>query len=377
MYYQLVRLEGMKMKFVKVMFGQTSGADSKLNYKIDEVNIADNWNPSAEKGRDFGGFNYTTEDCILRWLHRGDTIYDVEVPADAEIVKIDSATTVYRANKIIISNPRKVDDDLALHFYEISKIPEKSYYKALGAVSIMNYKKTAYAIIRDKVNKNNIDEVLNEWNDFIFHGNKGDRKDLKGLVEEVLNDLKEIKSDLLISKFIDKEPYYKKLTNDKIINLTGESGSGKSYYTNQYKGNDEYIIIDTDILFSDQETENKYILDLRKIIKSTFNEDLKGILIPHFDECYKIILDYFKDIDKTIIIDSAQYRNIKDISLLKGEIIVIRTSIDKCYQRCVERYLNNKPDALEEEIERYKNRKIAVYRWYLGINKLLEKLDLM
>lgn len=45
----MVRLEGMKMKYLKVMFGQTSGADSKLSYKIDEVNIADNWNPSAEK----------------------------------------------------------------------------------------------------------------------------------------------------------------------------------------------------------------------------------------------------------------------------------------------------------------------------------------
>lgn len=67
---------------------------------------------------------------------------------------------------------RYFDGGLALHFYNISKIPEKSYYKALGVVSIMNYKKTAYAIFRDKVNKNNIDEVLEEWNDFISHGNK-------------------------------------------------------------------------------------------------------------------------------------------------------------------------------------------------------------
>ncbi len=43
---------------------------------------------------------------------------------------------VYRANKIIIKNPRKVDDELALHFYQISHIPEKSYYKALGVVRL-------------------------------------------------------------------------------------------------------------------------------------------------------------------------------------------------------------------------------------------------
>jgi len=183
-------------KYVKVMFGTTSGAKSDFKYKIDKVNISEHWNPNAKSGRDFGGFNYTTEDCILRWLHRGDTIYDVEIPNDAEKIKLEGATTIYRANKIIVSNPRKVDDDLALHFYKISKIPEKSYYKALGVVSIMNYRKTAYAILKDKVNKNNINDVLEEWNDFISHGNKNDRKDANDLVKEVEKKLFEIKFSL-------------------------------------------------------------------------------------------------------------------------------------------------------------------------------------
>lgn len=182
-------------QYVKVMYGTTSGANSTLQYKINEVNVSNHWNPTAQHGKDFGGFNYTTEDCILRWLHRGDTIYDVEIPEDAEVVKLDGATTVYRANKIIIKNPRKVDDELALHFYQISHIPEKSYYKALGVVSIMNYRKTAYQIIKDKVNKDNIDEVLEEWNDFISHGNKGDRKDVNDLVKEVDAYLHQIQSN--------------------------------------------------------------------------------------------------------------------------------------------------------------------------------------
>ena len=114
-------------KFVKVMFGTASGAKRDFEYKINEVNVSENWNPNAENGRDFGGFNYCSEECILRWLHRGDTIYDVEIPADAENIRLDGATTIYRTNKIIINNPRKVDDELALHFYKISKIPEKSY----------------------------------------------------------------------------------------------------------------------------------------------------------------------------------------------------------------------------------------------------------
>ncbi len=181
------------MKYVKVMYGTTSGADSDLNYKIGEVNISNNWNPTATKGRDFGGFNYASKDCIIRWLHRGDTIYEVEVPMDAETIEVDGATKIFRTNKIIIKNPKKVDDDLALHYYQISNIPEKAYYKALGVVSIMDYRKTAYAILNDKVNKDNIDEVLEEWNDFIFHGGKNDREGITGLVKEIEEKLYEIK----------------------------------------------------------------------------------------------------------------------------------------------------------------------------------------
>ena len=182
-------------KFVKVMYGTTSGAKSDFEYKLNEVNISNNWNPKAESEKDFGGFNYCDEKCILRWLHRGDTIYDVEVPEDAENIRLDGATTIYRTNKIIVKNPRKVDDDLALHFYEISEIPEKSYYKALGAVTIMNYEKTAKAILRYKVNKDNIELVLEEWNNFIEHGGKNDRKDLIGLVKEIDDELNNLLKD--------------------------------------------------------------------------------------------------------------------------------------------------------------------------------------
>ena len=59
-------------KYLKVMFGNVSGANSNLEYKIDEVNIANNWNPLANDPKDMGGFNFSCEDKILRWLHRGE-----------------------------------------------------------------------------------------------------------------------------------------------------------------------------------------------------------------------------------------------------------------------------------------------------------------
>ena len=116
---------------------------------------------------------------------------------NGSIRKIDKTNLSYiEPNKIIIKNPRKVTDEMAMEFYKKSNIPEKSYYKALGAVALMNYKNTALAILRDKVNKNNIDIVLEEWNDFIKNGGDGNRLNTNEtirLIDESLNDIKSCK----------------------------------------------------------------------------------------------------------------------------------------------------------------------------------------
>lgn len=364
------------VKFLKVMFGN-KGAN--YEYEIGKVNIANNWNTTAKKGRDFGGFNYASEDCILRWLHRGDTIYDVEIPDDAENIKIDGATTIYRTNKIIIKNPRKVTDEMALHFYKISNIPEKSYYKALAAVSVMNYRKTAYTIIRDKVNKSNIDTVLEEWSDFISHGGKDDRKKINVLVKKVNDVLNEIKSDLLISINVNKEPYIKKITDDKVINLTGQSGSGKSYYANEHFNNENYVIVDTDEIFSDKRFSKA--TGINKELGNMFREKYKELpnLTEDFDMIYDEILDYCKNIGKTIVIDCAVFHTIKDIRKLKGTIIVIRTSIDTCYNRAISRWIDNHKqnnwDYTEDELIKYKERKKKIYDWYKFSNEFIKKID--
>ena len=173
-------------KSVKVMFGN-KGAN--YEYKIGEINVAKNWNPTATSGKDFGGFNYTTPKYILRWLHRGDTIYDVEVPKDAENIKIEGATTIYRCNKIILTNPRKVTDEMALEIYKISQIPEEAYPNALGSVAVMNYFKTAKTILKEKVNKNNIDFYLSEWNDFTSKHNRKNCNDTVVYIDKELNNI--------------------------------------------------------------------------------------------------------------------------------------------------------------------------------------------
>ena len=181
------------MKFLKVMFENTSGADKNLKYKINEVNIANNWNPNAETPKEMGGFNFSVEDKILRWLVRGDTLYDVTLPSDAKIIAVKSASAphgVFRSNKIILSNPRKVTDDIAMKLYLKSKLPEKPYYKSLAGCVVRGYKNTCFKIIEDKVNKNNVDLVLSEIYDFISPYNEEESNDLLKLVLETLNNIK-------------------------------------------------------------------------------------------------------------------------------------------------------------------------------------------
>ena len=172
--------------------------------------------------------------------------------------------------------------------------------------------------------------------------------------------------------YVSKEPYIKEITNDKIINITGESGSGKSYYTNQYKDSDEYIIIDTDEIFSRYDRSTGYNRKLGMYFREKYNQ--LPSLFEDFDLIYTEILNYFRGYSQTIVIDSAQYRNLSDVSLLTGKLIVMRTSIDICYQRCIERWKNQNKNYTKDELNKYIEKKKNMFQWYKGLNKFLEKL---
>ena len=58
----------------------------------------------------------------------------------------------------------------------------------------MNYQKTALQILKDKVSRENIDLVLEEWNNFIEQGDKKDRSNLNDLVKEINDKLYKIKA---------------------------------------------------------------------------------------------------------------------------------------------------------------------------------------
>jgi len=192
--------------------------------------------------------------------------------------------------------------------------------------------------------------------------------------------LQEIKSHLLISINVSKDIYEKNITDDKIINIIGESGSGKSTYSEIYLKDENYIIIDTDEIYGRQ-TNNKNCIEFAKFLNQKYGENLPD-KCENFNVIYKRILDYYKDTNKYLVIDSAQFRNLRskeDLELLKGKMIILRTCVNECYKRVVERWKKTKQKVnngySEEELEKYKNRKLGMYKWYKSLNFFIENID--
>lgn len=188
-------------KYIKLMDGLKSNAGG-FQYKIGEVNVADNWNTTTFDPATMGGFNFSTEEKILRWIHRGDTVYDVEIPKDAEVIDCPSPNCphgVFRTNKIILSNPRKLTEDMVMEYYRKSDLPIKTYYQCIVVMIYKNYLNIAKKIIEDKVDKNKIDDCINEFERMISDKHDGSTPifkydDLWREAKEIYNILVNIKN---------------------------------------------------------------------------------------------------------------------------------------------------------------------------------------
>lgn len=154
------------IKFYRVIQTVKEYSDGR-RFPIDEIVIADKKiNFNAEQQIDMGGFCVSTFDYIFRWLIRGDTLCEVIIPENEKIYKTVSENGIYIAEKIILTNPKKIDDDFATELYLKSNLPEVSYFKVMTACAICGYIKTALKVCEDKVNKTNVDIVIKELEDF-------------------------------------------------------------------------------------------------------------------------------------------------------------------------------------------------------------------
>lgn len=155
-------------KYVRVMDGIKSNAGN-FEYKVNIVNISNNWNPNEKEPSKMGGFNFGSEDKILRWLHRGDTIYDVIIPEDAEVILCNEEKGIWRTNKIIVTNPRAITDEIVIELYKKSTLTNKILAQCLQTLLWKNRLEISKYIINDRVNVDNVDEFINEFENHVNH----------------------------------------------------------------------------------------------------------------------------------------------------------------------------------------------------------------
>ena len=157
--------------YVRVMDGLKSNASGE-EFKLDEVITANVWNPTETEPEKMGGFNFSTEDKILRYIFRGDTIYDVIIPDDAEVINVDEEKGIYRANKIIVTNPKIITEDMVIDIYKMSTLPINRYFQCIYCLLFRKYINASKYIINDIVNKDNIEEAIKEFEDFASRSNE-------------------------------------------------------------------------------------------------------------------------------------------------------------------------------------------------------------
>lgn len=184
-------------KYIKLVDGIKSNAGN-FEFKIGKINIAKIWNPTSYDPAIMGGFNFSTEEKILRWIHRGDTVYDVEIPEDAEVIDCPSKNCphgVFRTNKIILNNPRKITEEMVFDFYKKSDLPDNTYYQCLVVLLYKNYINVAKQIIKDRINKDNVDNCIIEFERMITDKHDGNVYEFN--YDELWEEAKEIYNNLL------------------------------------------------------------------------------------------------------------------------------------------------------------------------------------
>ena len=106
---------------------------------------------------------------------------------------------IYIAEKMILTNPRKVDDKFAMELYLNSTLPEISYFKAMTACAICGYINTAMKVCEDKVNKENVDIAITELEDFCTR--RGQEKNIdNALANESLKKIYDRLKEIQIKK---------------------------------------------------------------------------------------------------------------------------------------------------------------------------------
>ena len=155
-----------KNKYYRVIQFDKEYNDGK-KFPIDKVVVSEKKvDINAIDRTQIGGFYISTYEYIFRWLIRGDTLCEVKIPEDSKIYETKSENGIYLSDKIILTNPKRIDDNFAMELYLNSKLSEKSYFITIAVCAICGYINTALKVLNDKVNIKNVDLAIEEFEAF-------------------------------------------------------------------------------------------------------------------------------------------------------------------------------------------------------------------
>lgn len=173
-----------------------------------------------------------------------------------------------------------------------------------------------------------------------------------------------------------------KLTDDRIINITGMIGSGKSTLSDTYNRTD-YFVFNLDCLV-DLDIEHESIE--MKMVKEEIKKQYQIINFEdYFKDYYDIICDYISNNNKEAVIEGVhifRYLKVKD---LKGTLIICLPSVFTCWKRSIKRHfikyrikLKNKEISLKDYICSNINtiiRRTKQIKLYKKMNEFLKDLE--
>lgn len=190
--------------------------------------------------------------------------------------------------------------------------------------------------------------------------------------------------------FKDKGDYIKKITNDAIFNVTGEKGSGKTYFGSIKDSDNNCAVIHLDPLFSannaqSQDKDYKYTNEMRSILVDKYGKKLDPD--KYFEsDYYLLIVNYLKNTNKTGYIEGGSISEIENVNKIIGSVVVKRTGVFKCFIRAIKRDYNNNY-FMKQEIELhgkfakivrlYKviKRRKKIFKTYHYIEQFIERLE--
>jgi adenylate kinase family enzyme len=345
-------------------------------YMPDKIN-------SENKDKDIMPF--VKKEHLLRYLYCSNMICEIKLDKNMELFEKETnpifKTNIYSKAKSILFNPQLLTDDLCLKLLEISDLTDKEAAVLIRELAFRGFNKTFYEAIKKYLNKNTAKFLLEivvrsgQHRKQKYNFSSLSETEKEKIRKQLLIMAMPFINDSLITISEDRNCYEHILTKDKVINLTGLSGAGKSTFAKKHFNNDEYLVVDTDEIFS--EKRFKDATGINKELGTMFRNKYKGIpdYTNNFDAIYNDILSYCKQYDKTIVIDCAFIHCITDVNKLIGKVIVLRPSVCTCYERSIKRFKENNPNYSEVDLFEYENKKKNTFKYYQQTNNFIRKIN--